>query len=52
MLSEITLFFFVQIIVAVCLQSQYDRMVEEKEAEFNEKMKKEEEAVARAKSLV
>ncbi|XP_024126038.1 synaptonemal complex protein 1 isoform X2 [Oryzias melastigma] len=32
-------------------KSQYDRMVEEKEAEFNEKMKKEEEAVARAKSL-
>uniref|UniRef100_H2LQ46 Synaptonemal complex protein 1 n=2 Tax=Oryzias latipes TaxID=8090 RepID=H2LQ46_ORYLA len=32
-------------------KSQYDRMLEEKEAEFNEKMKKEEEAVTHAKSL-
>lgn len=33
-------------------QSQYDRMVQEKDAELEEKKKNEMEATARAKSLV
>lgn len=43
---------FIEIILDTDFQSQYDRMVEEKDAELNEMTKKEEEAVAHAKSLV